>query len=318
MNFANVINSTKQGIKVLRPMVHNFGSFYVANIEFGTPPYSELLAVDTGSDETWNMSREQNKCIFDRRYFDGSHTTGYLSGETFKFPTSEGACETYENLIFGVGLFNENIQFSRYMGESNKVAGIFGLGPGERSILKQLKDDTDLRFSYCLSDWIIEQNPFTYLHFGSDAQISGNGQATVQRTPLIPGQNHYNVEVLSIWLDGRKLRIDPAELQVRVDSSGGFIIDSGTTITLLVPNAYNTIRNAIVRYLRAYNWSPMANTGMMYDLCYNVQPTEYQQFPPLAIKFLGAKLEIGSHKLFKSVYENVYCLTIIPTSKHKG
>lgn len=59
----------------------------------------------------------------------------------------------------------------------------------------------------------------------------------------------------------------------------------------------------------------MANTGMMYDLCYNVQPTEYQQFPPLAIKFLGAKLEIGSHKLFKSVYENVYCLTIVPTSK---
>ena len=59
----------------------------------------------------------------------------------------------------------------------------------------------------------------------------------------------------------------------------------------------------------------MANTGMMYDLCYNVQPTKYQPFPPLAIKFLGAKLEIGSHKLFKSVYENVHCLTIIPTSE---
>ena len=159
MNFANVINSTKQGIKVLRPMVHNFGSFYGANIEVGTPPYSELLAVDTGSDETWVQGEgchicfplivgnfkyqesmtynyvhcdhpicvpricQENKCIFYRRYFDGSHTTGYLSGETFKFSTSEGAYETYENLIFGVGLFNENIQFSRYMGESNKVAG---------------------------------------------------------------------------------------------------------------------------------------------------------------------------------------------------
>lgn len=56
---------------------------------------------------------------------------------------------------------------------------------------------------------------------------------------------------------------------------------------------------------------------MMYDLCYNVQPTEYQPFPPLAIKFLIAKLEIGSHKLFKSVDENVYCLTIIPTSEQE-
>lgn len=129
-------------------------------------------------------------------------------------------------IFFGVGLFNENIYFSR-----------------ERSILKQLKDHIDLRFSYCLSNWTIEQNPFTYLHFGSDAQISGNDQAIVQRTPLLPGQKHYNVEVLSIWLNGEKLPIDPARLQVRGDSSGGFTIDAGTTITLLVPNAYNTVRN---------------------------------------------------------------------------
>lgn len=67
---------------------------------------------------------------------------------------------------------------------------------------------------------------------------------------------------MSIWLNGEKLPIDPVELQVRGDSSGGFIIDSGTTITLLVPNAYNIVRNAIVEYcFKQYNWSPMVNTG---------------------------------------------------------
>ena len=59
----------------------------------------------------------------------------------------------------------------------------------------------------------------------------------------------------------------------------------------------------------------MANTGMMYDLCYNVQPTKYQPFPPLAIKFLGAKLEIGFHRVFKLVHKNIYCMMILPTSQ---
>lgn len=63
MNFADVINSTKQGIKELHPMVRNFGSFYVANIEFGTPPYAVLLAMDTGSDETWVQGEGYHICF---------------------------------------------------------------------------------------------------------------------------------------------------------------------------------------------------------------------------------------------------------------
>lgn len=32
---------------------------------------------------------ENNLCVYDIRYAGGSHTTGYLSTDTFKFPTHE-------------------------------------------------------------------------------------------------------------------------------------------------------------------------------------------------------------------------------------
>ena len=67
------------------------------------------------------------------------------------------------------------------------------------------------------------------------------------------------------------LPINPKEFQLRGNSNGGFIIDSGTGITQLVTNAYNVVRNEIVRYLKkAYNWNPLVNSGIALDLCYNV------------------------------------------------
>ena len=59
----------------------------------------------------------------------------------------------------------------------------------------------------------------------------------------------------------------------------------------------------------------MVNSDLHYEPCYNVQPTENQQFPSLKIKFLGAKLEIGSHRVFKLVHKNIYCMMILPTSQ---
>ena len=59
----------------------------------------------------------------------------------------------------------------------------------------------------------------------------------------------------------------------------------------------------------------MVNSDLHYEPCYNVQPTENQQFPPLGITFLGAHLEIGPERVFKSVSNNIYCMFIKPTSE---
>ncbi|KAL0000193.1 hypothetical protein SO802_019795 [Lithocarpus litseifolius] len=352
MNFADAINSTKQGIKELQPSVRKYDKFYATEVTIGTPSYNVLLLVDTGSDETWVQGdgcREcfdliyenfkyknsrtysmvscdhllcnpriciDNVCLYSNTYEDGDYSEGYLSFETFKFPMRENGDVTFENVIFGVGMENSEMPF---MSDNNVIGGIFGLGSGPRSILRQLEEHTHLRFSYCLFDFTSGPETYTYLHFGDDAEIIGNDQAMVETTSLLPLEGGYYLEVLGITMNGDLLPINPRELQLREDSSGGFIIDSGTLVTYLVLNVYSIVRNEVFRYLEeAYDWNPMVNSGLPFDLCYNVQPTENQKFPSLGINFVGAHLELGSHRVFKSIIDNIYCMLIRPTSSEEG
>ncbi|KAL0011473.1 hypothetical protein SO802_006581 [Lithocarpus litseifolius] len=352
MNFANAINSTKQGIKALEPQVlYHPGNFYVAEMGIGTPPYTAILLVDTGSNTTWIQGEgcnvcfppkvgnfkykeswtyshvpcyhplcfpricHRNLCVFYEKYNDGSHSRGYISFDKFTFPSQGGGYVSYQNVVFGVGLDNKNIESSRLRGSENTVAGVLGLGSGDRSILKQLEADTYLRFSYCLPHWTNRHNTHTYLHFGQDAQIRGTGQAIVKKTPLLPYQNRYYLKVLGISMEGKYLQINPNEFQMRVDFTGGFAIDSGSSYTYLVQNAYNIVRAEIVRYLQAYNWNPTVHSELPYDLCYDVNPTENQKFPSLTIHFLEADLELGAQRVFELFYSNTFCMFIIPTSQ---
>ena len=59
MGFVDAINSTKQGIE--NPWV--LGNFYIAQMNIGTPPYSALLLLDTGSDNTWVQAAKCAICF---------------------------------------------------------------------------------------------------------------------------------------------------------------------------------------------------------------------------------------------------------------
>nr|XP_023888241.1 aspartic proteinase nepenthesin-1-like [Quercus suber] len=273
----NFTNATKQVIKALEPkIVYHPRNFYVAQMDIGTTPYSALLVVDTGFETTWVQEFVKITCVYEINYKDHSHSRGYLSSDTFTFPAHGGERVSYENVVFGVGLDNQNIAFSKFRESENTIAGVLGLGRGYRSILWQLK----LRLTYVVSHiaFLIGpiQDTHTYLHFGRDAQIRGTNQEIVKTTPLIPNVNMYYVEVLSISMEGKKLPIDPVEFQLRSDFKGGFAIDTGSALTYLVQNAYNIVRVEIVKYLHAYNWNPTVHSELPYDLCYDVIPTENQ------------------------------------------
>nr|XP_023873557.1 aspartic proteinase CDR1-like [Quercus suber] len=205
---------------------------------------------------------ESNQTIGTQMPFmiDGDYTKGILSSDMFTFPVRDGVVAHFANVIFGVGLENAKRPF---MLNNNLIEGTLGLGRGPRSILRQLKDATHLRFSYCLFDFSSGDDTYTYLHFGEDAKIIGNDQEMVKSTQLLPEQNKYYLQVLGITMNEDLLPINPKEYQLRGNSNGGFIIDSGTGITQLVPNAYNVVRIEIVRYLKkAYNWNPLVNSGI--------------------------------------------------------
>ena len=90
MGFVDAINSTKQGIEALQPKVeYSLGNFYIAQMNIGTPPYSALLLLDTGTDNTRVQAAKCAIC-FPLKYegFDyrKSHTMLQLFNIPFVFP----------------------------------------------------------------------------------------------------------------------------------------------------------------------------------------------------------------------------------------
>ena len=201
------------------------------------------------------------------------------------------------------------------MGGENVIAGILGMGSGRRSIQSQLQSVTNLRFSYCLPSWNNEAGTYTYLRFGDDAQISGNTQTMVQSTPMLPNVNRYYVTALSIFMNEVLLPIDVTVFQLRADRTNGFVIDSGSGATFLVPKAYNVIKEEMIKYFLAYNWHPMEISDLVpYDLCYNVIPSGDKKLPTLKIRFIGADLDLDSKRIFE-VIDNMLCMIIMPINE---
>ena len=201
-----------------RGTIHLFKNYFATVFSvFNKISYIQMdiaqLHVDTGSDETWVqgegctacfnlISRNfkykesetytmvpcdhplcdpriciENACHYSLIYADGDYTRVILSSDMFTFPVHDGVVAHFANVIFGVGLENAERPF---MINNNLIGGILGLGRGPRSILRQLKDATHQRFSYCLFDFSSGDDTYTYLHFGEDAKIIGNDQETVQ------------------------------------------------------------------------------------------------------------------------------------------
>ncbi|XP_073224198.1 aspartic proteinase 36-like [Cicer arietinum] len=59
---------------------------------------------------------------------------------------------------------------------------------------------------------------------------------------MVPSQIHYTLNLQSIYVNGKQLPINPNVFAPSYDQ--GIIVDSGTTLTYIVQEAYNPIIHA--------------------------------------------------------------------------
>ncbi|KAH9754437.1 hypothetical protein KPL71_015443 [Citrus sinensis] len=289
-------------------------NIYITKISIGSTQFSPYLIVDTGSDDTWL----QCLCSYDWKYKEGSGTKGVLSSESFTFPGDKNTSLTFANVTFGCGYDNQNVSFGGYMGSDNIIAGVFGLGAGQRSILRQLEPETNLHFSYCLRLYpTTDGSNTTYLRFGPDAQIKGDNKRKVQTIKLNPSLPGYFVNVTGISVEGKRLEIDPALFQLKQGGSGGFAIDSGVGPTLLVPEAYEVLKLEILEFYLARGFHPVKVLHVPYDLCYAITPAANADasvfFPSMVIHFEGADLFLDDTAVMGFVAPQLFCLIFLPT-----
>ncbi|KEH38402.1 putative nepenthesin [Medicago truncatula] len=262
------------------------------------------------------------KCEYAITYADGAKSKGILLFETFNFPPGPSNIVidkrflSFKGVVFGCGLQSEKMTFGVGvpMTDNNVIGGMFGLGPEPRSFLKQLKAETNMRFSYCLGQFLDPQS-HNYLHFGPDAKISGDFKTT-SLVPTIGSLTliHYHVVCKGISLDGNKLPIDPKLFEVKSDGSGGFILDTGAYATILVQSAYQVLKQRVMAYFQQKGLSPSTEKKLSLDLCYLNPPPNIVK-PTITYHFDGgADFVVAPESGFLSAGDGrnkVFCLAVL-------
>ncbi|XP_057539405.1 aspartyl protease family protein At5g10770-like [Amaranthus tricolor] len=281
---------------------------YIVTIGLGTPKKDLSLIFDTGSDFTWTQCAPCKKscykqkdpifdptesstysnitcssplcskvrsatsaspgcssstCIYGIQYGDSSFSVGFFAKDTL----SLGSYNTIPNFYFGCGENNQGL-----FGGS---AGLLGLGRNQLSFMSQCAPKYGKYFSYCLPS---RSTSTGHLTFGKGGTIS----KTITYTPLLSssaGPSFYFISLQGLRVGGQKLQISPT-----VFSQGGTLIDSGTVITRLPPDAYSALQGAFSKAMFKY---PKAPALSILDTCYDLSSYPTVTVPKIGLLFNG-------------------------------
>ncbi|CAL9178196.1 unnamed protein product, partial [Musa hybrid cultivar] len=305
-----------------RATVHDGLGEYMMDLAVGTPalPFSAIM--DTGSDLVWAQCQPcveclphsalqydpfnsstysaspctdsyctalpstcTTACIYHYDYMDSSWTEGVLSTETFTF----GSGDPIPDITFGCG-YNNSFNTPFYS------SGLVGLGPGSLSLVSQLGFG---KFSYCLTS-IDDLSSTGTLLLGSFADLKEPASA-IRSTPLASSTPFVNVpsplyylSLQGISVGATLLPIPNTTLALQSNGTGGLVIDSGTTFTLLTDPAHAMLKQALVSQMDL----PVA-TVAGYDLCFSLPPDASGVSVPILVFHLdGADMAFPAANYF--------------------
>ncbi|XP_044473961.1 aspartic proteinase 36-like isoform X2 [Mangifera indica] len=178
---------------------------------------------------------QSNLCGYSFQYEDESGTSGSYIYDTLYFDAILGEAITTNSsapIVFGCSTY----QSGDLTKTDKAIDGIFGFGQGDLSVISQLSSRgiTPRAFSHCLKG---EGNGGGKLVLGEILEPS------IVYTPLVPSKPHYNINLQSISVNGTLLPIDPAAFAA--SNNRETIVDSGTTLTYLVEEAFDPFVDAI-------------------------------------------------------------------------
>ncbi|CAK9227007.1 unnamed protein product [Sphagnum jensenii] len=313
---------------------------YYTQVGLGTPMQSFYLQVDTGSDLLWvncapcnncpsssglniplsiynptgSSSSEilqcsnslclealqkpdcdsMNRCSYQSVYGDGSATSGYLVSDAITYNqldgTSDSATISSANIVFGCG-YN---QTGDLLQPTRAVDGLMGFGQDAISVPSQLAAQglTPNVFAHCLEG----ENK------GSGILVIGEVmEPDVLYTPIVPGQQHYNVELQNIAVNNINVS-QPSVFAIPNYGGGGVIFDCGTTLAYIVQPAYGDFVDAVVR-----NALVEANT-LQGQTCFSYSGSLDGVFPGVTLYFAGGAMELSPDQYMIQQEVGFYCI----------
>lgn len=319
--------------------IHAGDGDFLMDLSIGTPPVAFSAILDTGSDLIWTQCKpckhcfrqptpifnpkksssyskvkcssefckalpisicsNDNYCVYGYSYGDGSSTVGVMATETFTFEEV-----SVPKVGFGCGFNNEG---------DFDGAGLVGLGRGELSLVSQLDEP---KFSYCLTSFGSDET--SILSIGSRA-YNILGDMKLKTTPLIINPyipSFYYLSLQGITIGETLLPIKSSIFALRDDGSGGMIIDSGTTLTILVKSAFDVVKKEFTRQMKLVRFGrtrPYEDLEVCFDLSSHAQSLEL--VPKFIFHFEGTDLELPKENYFITDDRNkVGCLAMTSTN----
>ncbi|KAL3512276.1 hypothetical protein ACH5RR_024993 [Cinchona calisaya] len=307
---------------------------YAARVGVGQPVKEFYLITDTGSDINWLQCQNCRECFSQSDpNFDPSGSTTYklLSCESqqctslrIRNCTSSDTCQygaSYGDRSSTVGDFaTETLSFGN-SGSVNTVAigcgivnrgnfggfaGILGLGGSVLALPSQIKATS---FSYCLVN--SDSSSSSTLEFNSATP----GDSVLVPFVINPSFDvYYYVELTGITVDDELVSIPASVSQIGNDGSGGIILDSGTTVTQLEAQVYNSLRDTFVKHAQNL---PRTSGLQIFDTCYDLSSMSNVTVPSMSFQFSGGKTVSlpPENYLVPVTSDGKFCLAFTATSQ---
>lgn len=265
-------------------------SFYVL-------PCNHPLCKPRVPDFTLPTDCDENRlCHYSYFYADGTYAEGNLVREKLTFSPSQST----PPIILGCAT------------QSDDAAGILGMNLGRLSFPSQAKIT---KFSYCVptkqtepvtGSFYLGNNPDSSRFQYVDLMSFSQSQRMPNLDPLA-----YTLPLQGISIGGKKLNIPPSVFKPNAGGSGQTMIDSGSELTYLVDEAYDIIREELVKKV-----GPKIKKGYVYgdvaDICFDGNAIEIGRLVgDMVFEFeKGVNIVIPKERVLADVGGGVHCLGI--------
>ncbi|PIA60098.1 hypothetical protein AQUCO_00400766v1 [Aquilegia coerulea] len=259
---------------------------------------------------------QHDLCSYKIKYVTNQSSEGYLGIDKFTFELDNGATEIVDGLVFGCGHIQKDFKF---ITTPNQVNGILGMGTGPRSLINQLGNRAQGRFSYCIPRWKEDGDASNiFLRFGNEAKFRQGGLPahTVPFT-VEKAKPTYYIKLLDISVAGNRFHFPPGYFDLRQDGTGrgGCFIDSGTPLSVLPQDAYMRVRNAVASFWAQQQLPVKQKPDQDHLLCYEI-PRPGQRFPLIIFHFLNVDFTIQAGAFLHA--GDAICLAFKPSHNNSG
>lgn len=314
------LTQVAKGLKFKVPVYPSEGEFMV-DLKIGTPPVTLPFIVDTGSpvmgtrcDKCYNLDKSSSYTDVFHSYCYGSVCPAMPNSEcsaddTCFFQNAYDISRRFDNLYFGIETFifdnssvpdiGFNCGTLKKSGLSDNI-GVIGLAGGPLSLVEQLHEST---FSHCFTS---SSDDSGFLWVGSMPGTSKN-KTQLLNDPHTAPYNYY-VNVQGITIGDTLLSIPNNTFAINDDGvTGGFIIDSGTTITELHSSAFDAFKAEFAKQIKL---EPVVANETGLELCFQQDPLSKADVPHIVFHFDGADLNPRVENYFISASGGLECLAV--------